>query len=83
MPVVIIRSLIADAGVALFGDSWQSELARHLGVSDRTMRRWINGDTTPDGAAVLNQLVGLARRRLSAIAKLRNSLEAARRQIGG
>lgn len=40
------RVWLSRAGVALFGARWQSELARALGVSDRTMRRWIH----PDGA---------------------------------
>lgn len=30
-------------GEALFGPRWKSELARALGVTDRTMRRWDAG----------------------------------------
>lgn len=33
--------LLQRAGEALYGKLWQSALARALGVSDRTMRRWI------------------------------------------
>src|SRR5260370_34598720 len=32
--------LIAAVGQALYGSRWQTELARALGVSDRTGRRW-------------------------------------------
>lgn len=32
--------LLVEAGEALYGPRWQTELARDLGVSDRTMRRW-------------------------------------------
>lgn len=35
--------LLAECGVALYGPRWQSDLARDLGVSDRTMRRWVAG----------------------------------------
>lgn len=39
-------------GEALFGPRWQSELARALDVNERTMRRWLAGDTPiPDGLA--------------------------------
>lgn len=34
-------SLLADVGRALYGTLWQSALSRDLGVSDRTMRRWL------------------------------------------
>lgn len=35
--------LLAECGEALYGPRWQSDLARDLGVSDRTMRRWVAG----------------------------------------
>lgn len=28
-----------------FGPQWQSALARHLGITSRTVRRWVSGDT--------------------------------------
>lgn len=37
--------LLLEAGEALYGERWQSELSRDLGVSDRTMRRWAAGTT--------------------------------------
>lgn len=37
-------------GEALFGARWQSELARALDVSDRTMRRWcVGASPIPEG----------------------------------
>lgn len=33
-------SLLREAGEALYGSRWQSDLARDLRVSDRTVRRW-------------------------------------------
>jgi hypothetical protein len=32
---------VAESGRALFGDRWQTPLARALKVSDRTLRRWL------------------------------------------
>jgi hypothetical protein len=38
-------------GQALYGNQWQRDLARALGVADRTMRRWYSGATPiPSGA---------------------------------
>jgi len=31
-------------GVAMFGEQWQSAIAKKLGVNDRTVRRWAAGD---------------------------------------
>lgn len=39
-----MHSLLVACGQALYGQQWQSALARDLGVSDRTMRRWVAGD---------------------------------------
>jgi hypothetical protein len=36
---------LAAAGWALFGDRWQASLARGLHISDRTVRRWVAGDS--------------------------------------
>lgn len=32
---------LSEIGKALYGPNWQSALARDLGVSDRTVRRWV------------------------------------------
>lgn len=31
-------------GLAMFGEQWQSAIAKKLGVNDRTVRRWAAGD---------------------------------------
>lgn len=56
--------LLHEAGAALYGPRWQSELARALGVSDRTMRRWAaGGDQPPHGVAGDILTICLRRRR--------------------
>jgi hypothetical protein len=43
-------ALLREAGEALYGPRWQSDIARDLEVADRTVRRWIAGHTPiPDG----------------------------------
>lgn len=45
--------LLVECGEALYGLQWQSALARDLGVSDRTMRRWVAGTSDlPSGLYV-------------------------------
>jgi hypothetical protein len=39
--------LLRTAGLALHGEWWQQAIARDLGVSPRTVRRWVAGDTRP------------------------------------
>jgi hypothetical protein len=42
--------LLKRCGEALYGSRWQSEIARDLRVSDRTVRRWVDGSNdVPDG----------------------------------
>lgn len=37
-------STLTEKGRALFGESWQADTSRALGVNDRTVRRWmVNG----------------------------------------
>ena len=38
-------TLLTKCGEALYGPRWQSELSRDLDVDDRTMRRWVSGDS--------------------------------------
>jgi hypothetical protein len=38
------RSLLARAGVLLYGERWQSDLARDLGQDPRRLRQWIAGE---------------------------------------
>jgi plasmid maintenance system antidote protein VapI len=42
---------LRKAGFALYGEQWRSELARALGVTDRTIRRWAHNEySIPDDA---------------------------------
>ena len=51
---------LRQLGEALYGPRWQSDLARDLGVSDRTVRRWVGGQPSPHGAVDdLYRLVGI------------------------
>jgi hypothetical protein len=35
---------LTEAGEALFGHQWQTQLSRELGVSDRQVRRMLSGE---------------------------------------
>ena len=68
--------LLQDAGESLYGALWQSELARALGVADRTVRRWVAGDTAiPPG--VWREIRDLLAKRAKAAEKLVARLERA------
>ena len=67
--------LLVECGQALYGTQWQSALARDLGISGRTMRRWVAGTTdapaglhvdllrlTQERAAVLDSLAARLRK---------------------
>jgi DNA-binding transcriptional regulator YiaG len=43
------RALFARVGETLYGPQWQCEVARALGVSDRSVRYWVAGRRIPDG----------------------------------
>jgi hypothetical protein len=58
----MIKKIII-VGHALYGERWQSELARDLDVDPRTVRRWVAGDTTP-GFDVTPHLIRLCEGRI-------------------
>jgi hypothetical protein len=67
---------LRDAGEALYGPRWQSDLARDLGVAGRTMRRWLAGaDDIPPGVAL--DLWRLCEEKAKAIDDVRGRLKAA------
>jgi hypothetical protein len=43
--------LLKEVGEALYGSRWQSELARRIGISDRSVRRWVAGTDDVSDAA--------------------------------
>jgi len=50
------------AGKLLFGERWQSDLARALSVGDRRVREWVAGDRRPS-AGVWADIAALLRQR--------------------
>ena len=63
------NELIAEAGRALYGERWQSELARALGVSERTVRHWAAGRNEPRGD-VYSKIMKLCGDRMDALSYL-------------
>jgi len=64
---VLTPDQLADIGRALYGELWQSELARALDVGDRTVRRWLSGDRAI-GAGVAADLATICAARGKALA---------------
>ncbi|MDU7377856.1 MAG: hypothetical protein E7L09_05715 [Enterobacteriaceae bacterium] len=55
-------------GSAMFGSHWKSALASHLGINDRSIRQWANGERTiPD--SIIRGLISQAHDRAALIAK--------------
>ncbi len=65
---------LAGAGQALYGDRWQTDLARDLGFSDgRRIRQWLSGDR-PIPVGIWADLAGLLRHRQMSIQSVLNNL---------
>lgn len=58
--------LLAECGEALYGPRWQADLARDLGVADRTVRRWVAG-TSDVPAGLYVDLLRLTQERAAAL----------------
>lgn len=70
--------LLQQVGEALYGPRWQSDLARDLDVSDRTIRRWASGaDDLPVG--VYTDLLRLTVERVQTLTDLADRI----RETGG
>jgi hypothetical protein len=74
------RDLLAIVGEALYGPRWQSDVARDLKVDDRTVRRWLAGDTDP-APGVWRDLLAIVEARRTALAEARTQLAAFVRAI--
>jgi hypothetical protein len=64
-------------GEALYGRRWQRPLAGDLGIPDRTVRRWVAGDSKIP-ARVSDQCLALLRRRRATVARAEAALYAER-----
>ena len=64
---------LRTAGEALYGSLWQSDLARELGVSIRTMQRWAAGQFAIP-LDVWPEIATLCRKRGAALTKLADKL---------
>jgi hypothetical protein len=73
-----VIDLLIETGRMLYGANWQSELARALDVSDRTMRRWLARQTEPP-AGICADLLRLVQARGTALQGLAKRLEEASR----
>jgi hypothetical protein len=69
--------LLRETGRALYGSRWKTDLSRHLGVTDRTIRSWAGGKNMP--LQVASDLLGLVFGRMSALDVLADRL----RRAGG
>lgn len=67
-------SIIHDVGIALYGDQWQSDMARELNVSDRTVRRWASG-ANPLPAGVKIDLERLCKEHAEALSGMADRLK--------
>lgn len=67
-------SLLREAGEALYGPRWQCDLARDLGVADRTIRRWASGSVSVS-ESLGSELLALLSDRQAAISRLQRALE--------
>lgn len=66
---------LEQAGKLLFGERWQSELARAIGVTDRLVRMWV-ARKSPPRPAVRGKIVELLRARQEEITAVLRALEA-------
>lgn len=56
------KEFLAKVGVACFGNTWQTDLAKALTVNNRTVRRWASGET-PIPQNIKNELLDLIKAR--------------------
>ena len=57
---------LQQAGRLLYGDQWQSNLARALDVDDRTVRRWASGESAIK-QSIANEIIELLKNNQSEI----------------
>lgn len=66
---------LETTGAALYGPRWQTDLARALGVADRSMRRWVAGqNAVPEG--LRPKLLALVAERIDELTRVQAALSA-------
>jgi hypothetical protein len=70
-----LNGLVRDVGPLLYGEQWQSSLARDLGVAVRTVQRWGSGQSVPP-AGIRADLMALVTRRRAALDAMDGKLKA-------
>lgn len=68
--------LLRSVGAALYGPRWQSEVARDLGVSFRSVNRWLALDAMPSD--IPDRLRPIVRARIISLEAARKLLWSAR-----
>src|SRR5215470_14699039 len=48
-PTIMTPDAMGQIGRALYGERWQTSLATDLDIADRTMRRWLTGESAIPG----------------------------------
>lgn len=76
-----IKQLLARVGVLLYGERWQSDLAKDLEIDPRRMRQWLAGER-PIRADTPERLVDLLVRRRGQISSLLVELESDQKEKG-
>ena len=66
--------LLVEAGEALYGSRWQSDMSRALGVSDRTVRRWV-ADSSAVPAGVYLDLLRITQEHAGALDALEQRIK--------
>lgn len=64
---------LEQVGIALYGDRWQTDLARDLNVADRSIRRWASGQN-PVPASLTAELLALVDQRSAKLADVKAML---------
>lgn len=68
-----IDPMFARCGQALYGDRWQTQLARSIGVSDRSVRGWAAGGR-PVPPGVWKEIADLIRQHQQALSAVLQEL---------
>lgn len=59
MDNVLKIALLTAAGQAACAQNWKSAFARYLGIDDRSVRQWANGERTIPGAIITELIPNL------------------------